>query len=79
MCYTDMLRHLNLNTHVQNISEVPHGVVHLAQPGVDLVHARIDSRQRWSVKEFLEVGDHGLQGVSSGAPQNLRNIVSIFS
>ncbi len=75
----DVSAYLHLNTQVQNISEVPHGIVHLTQLGVDLVHARIDSRQWWSIEEFLEVGDHGLQGVSGGAPQNLRNIVSIFS
>lgn len=72
-----MLRHLN--TQFQNISEVPHGVVHLAQLGVDLIHARIDSCQRRGVEEFLEVGDHGLQGVSGGTPQNLRNGENIIS
>ncbi len=41
----DVSAYLHLNTQVQNISEVPHSIVHLAQLGVDLVHARIDSRQ----------------------------------
>lgn len=70
---------VSLNTQIQNISEVPHGVVHLAQLSVDLIHARIDSCQGRDVEEFLEVGNHGLQGVSSGTPQNLRNVVKIIS
>lgn len=58
-------------TEVQDVSEVSHGVGHLAQARVDLVHARVHSPQGGDVEQLLEVGHHGLQGVPRGTAEHL--------
>lgn len=60
-----------LHTYVQDVSEVPHGVVHLRQSSVNLVHPWVNATQTRNVEQLLEVRHHRLQGGLSGSVQHL--------
>lgn len=55
-------------TQVQEVSEVPHSVGHLSEPGVDLGHTWVDPAERGNIKQLLEMRHHGGQGVASRTP-----------
>lgn len=60
-------------TQVQSVLQVPHGVGHLCQPRVDLVHAGVDPSEGRNVEQLLEVGHYGAQSVGGGVPELLEN------